>query len=86
MKFIWKIILKQVVPSEMPQSFGVEALKAQAVAARTYALSDYLKFRYKNDGFHVKDTTEVRCIIIRLRMMMLKRLSKYKRKSFNAWR
>lgn len=24
--------LKQVVPSEMPQSFGVEALKAQAVA------------------------------------------------------
>lgn len=50
--------LKQVVPSEMPQSFGVEALKAQAIAARTYALSDYLKFRYKNDGFHVKDTTE----------------------------
>lgn len=35
--------LKQVVPSEMPESFGVEALKAQAVAARTYALSDYLK-------------------------------------------
>ena len=50
--------LKQVVPSEMPQSFGVEALKAQAVAARTYALSDYLKFRYKDEGFHVKDTTE----------------------------
>ena len=50
--------LKQVVPSEMPQSFGVEALKAQAIAARTYALSDYLKFRYKNEGFHVKDTTE----------------------------
>lgn len=50
--------LKQVVPSEMPQSFGVEALKAQAVAARTYALSDYLKFRYKKEGFHVKDTTE----------------------------
>lgn len=50
--------LKQVVPSEMPQSFGVEALKAQAVAARTYALSDYLKNRYEADGFHVKDTTE----------------------------
>lgn len=50
--------LKQVVPSEMPESFGVEALKAQAVAARTYALSDYLKNRYKKDGFHVKDTTE----------------------------
>lgn len=50
--------LKQVVPSEMPESFGVEALKAQAVAARTYALSDYLKNRYAQDGFHVKDTTE----------------------------
>ena len=50
--------LKQVVPSEMPESFGVEALKAQAVAARTYALSDYLKNKYKKDGFHVKDTTE----------------------------
>lgn len=50
--------LKQVVPSEMPQSFGLEALKAQAVAARTYALSDYLKNRYAADGFHVKDTTE----------------------------
>lgn len=42
----------------MPESFGVEALKAQAVAARTYALSDYLKNRYEKDGFHVKDTTE----------------------------
>lgn len=50
--------LKQVVPSEMPKSFGLEALKSQAVAARTYALSDYLKNRYEKDGFHVKDTTE----------------------------
>lgn len=50
--------LKQVVPSEMPRSFGVEALKVQAVAARTYALSDYLKGRYENLGFHVKDTVE----------------------------
>ncbi|MBC7195525.1 MAG: SpoIID/LytB domain-containing protein, partial [Caldisericia bacterium] len=31
--------LKGVVPSEMPSSFNIEALKAQAVAARTYALS-----------------------------------------------
>lgn len=31
--------LKGVVPSEMPESFHIEALKAQAVAARTYALS-----------------------------------------------
>lgn len=50
--------LLQVVPSEMPRSFGVEALKAQAVAARTYAISDFLKERYINLGFHVKDTIE----------------------------
>ncbi len=31
--------LKGVVPSEMPSSFNMEALKAQAIAARTYALS-----------------------------------------------
>lgn len=30
--------LLAVVPSEMPASFGLEALKAQAVAARTYAV------------------------------------------------
>ena len=29
--------LKRVVPSEMPRTYGVEALKAQAVCARTYA-------------------------------------------------
>lgn len=32
-----------VVPSEMPASFGLEALKAQAVAARTYALAETLE-------------------------------------------
>lgn len=50
--------LLQVVPSEMPMSFGLEALKAQAVAARTYAISDILKGKYKKDGFHIKDTVE----------------------------
>jgi len=50
--------LLQVVPSEMPKSFGVEALKVQAVAARTYAVSDILKGKYANDGFHIKDTVE----------------------------
>lgn len=49
--------LLQVVPSEMPRSFGTEALKVQAVAARTYALSDYLKKKYRNQGFHVLDST-----------------------------
>ena len=50
--------LLQVVPSEMPKSFGVEALKVQAVAARTYAVSDILKGKYAKDGFHIKDTVE----------------------------
>lgn len=48
--------LYQVVPSEMPASFGLGAMKAQAVAARTYALSDYYKSRYAMDGFHVDDS------------------------------
>lgn len=49
--------LYQVVPSEMPSSFGFEALKAQAVAARTYAVSDLLSNRYAESGFHVDDST-----------------------------
>ncbi|WP_160317115.1 SpoIID/LytB domain-containing protein [Oxobacter pfennigii] len=49
--------LYQVVPSEMPLSFGLEALKAQAVAARTYAISDLLSGRYFEMGFHVDDST-----------------------------
>lgn len=49
--------LVQVVPSEMPQGFGLEALKAQTVAARTYALSEFLKSKYKNEGFDVRDDT-----------------------------
>lgn len=50
--------LMQVIPSEMPISFGLEALKVQAVAARTYALREVLNARYKNLGFHIKDTIE----------------------------
>jgi stage II sporulation protein D len=38
--------LKRVLPSEMPPVFPPEALKAQAVAARTYAYS-----RQKSEGF-----------------------------------
>jgi SpoIID/LytB domain protein len=41
----------------MPASFGLEALKAQSVAARTYALSDYYSNRYAKKGFHVDDST-----------------------------
>ncbi|WJH35653.1 SpoIID/LytB domain-containing protein [Paenibacillus sp. CC-CFT747] len=49
--------LYQVVPSEMPASFGREALKAQAVAARTYALTDYYSSRFADRGFHIDDST-----------------------------
>jgi stage II sporulation protein D len=49
--------LKQVVPSEMPASFGIEALKAQSVAARTYALGDFSSSRYATLGFEVDDST-----------------------------
>lgn len=37
--------LKAVVPSEMPSSWPAEALKAQAVAARSYALANVTKGR-----------------------------------------
>ena len=40
-----------VVPSEMPATFPVEALKAQAVAARSYALSHL--GRYEASGFDI---------------------------------
>ncbi|WP_066315614.1 SpoIID/LytB domain-containing protein [Bacillus sp. FJAT-29814] len=48
--------LYQVVPSEMPASFGLNALKAQSVAARTYALGDYLGDRFAKDGYFVLDS------------------------------
>jgi SpoIID/LytB domain protein len=35
--------LKSVVPNEMPIKFGIEALKAQAVVARNYAIAPRLK-------------------------------------------
>lgn len=50
--------LTRVVPSEMPASYELEALKAQAVCARTYA---YLQIRanyYSQYGAHVDDTTK----------------------------
>lgn len=45
--------LRGVVPNEMPVRFGLEALKAQTVAARTYALKPREKF-YKE--FNVCDS------------------------------
>lgn len=46
--------LKSVVPNEMPVRFGLEALKAQSVAARNYVLKPREKF-YKE--FDVCDST-----------------------------
>jgi stage II sporulation protein D len=45
-----------VVPSEVPSSWPAQALMAQAVAARTYAL--YIKQRSPEKYFDVKATTE----------------------------
>jgi stage II sporulation protein D len=50
--------LRFVVPSEMPSSGGIEGYKTQAVAARTYVLSDMLSGRFAKDGFYVDDTTK----------------------------
>lgn len=50
--------LLQVVSSEMPQSFGLEALKVQAIAARTYAIRDCLKGKYKSNGFDILDSVQ----------------------------
>jgi len=49
--------LIQVVPSEMPVSWPMEALKAQAVAARTYAVAQAVYSRQGHLGFHVADST-----------------------------
>ena len=48
--------IKGVVPSEMPSSWNIEAHKAQAIAARSYALANLGKrARY---GYDLKDTPE----------------------------
>ncbi len=49
--------LKRVVPSEMPASYELEALKTQAVCARTYAWRQIMANSYKNYGAHVDDST-----------------------------
>lgn len=49
--------LKRVVPSEMPVSYEKEALKSQAVCARTYAYGQIQGNSYKQYGAHVDDST-----------------------------
>ncbi len=48
--------LCSVVPSEMPASYGEEALKAQAVLARTYAYKYLIEPAYPEFGAHVDDS------------------------------
>lgn len=48
--------LYSVVPSEMPAGYPMEALKAQAVSARTYAYERMLKSGLKEYGAHVDDS------------------------------
>ncbi len=47
--------LKSVVPSEMPGSWNIEALKAQAICARNYTYLN--KNRYSKYGFDMDNTT-----------------------------
>lgn len=50
--------LKYVVPSEMQISFGHEALKAQAVCARTFAYSQMYNQSYAAYGANIDDSTD----------------------------
>lgn len=47
-----------VVPSEMPASYGQEALKAQAILARTYAYKYLIEPGYPEFGVHVDDSID----------------------------
>ena len=49
--------LYAVVPSEMPSSYGIEALKAQAVCARSYAYIQLMRADLAAYGAHVNDST-----------------------------
>ncbi|HNZ50981.1 MAG TPA: SpoIID/LytB domain-containing protein, partial [Bacilli bacterium] len=50
--------LYKVLPSEMPSSFGLEALKAQAIAARTYAYMDVFNKATQAYGYTVDDSVK----------------------------
>ncbi len=50
--------LYAVIPSEMPTSYGEEALKVQALCARTYAYKHLLSNSLSKYGAHVNDSVE----------------------------
>ena len=49
--------LKGVVPSEMPSRWNQEALKAQAIAARSYAVATKTAGKHASKGYDLVDTT-----------------------------
>ena len=49
--------LKGVVPAEMPSKWNLEALKAQAIAARSYAVATKTAGKHASKGFDLVDTT-----------------------------
>lgn len=49
--------LKGVLPSEMPATFESEALKAQAVCARSYAYHHMAEYHYEEYSAHIDDST-----------------------------
>ena len=49
--------LKGVVPSEMPSRWNSEALKAQAIAARSYAVATKTAGKHASKGYDLVDTT-----------------------------
>ena len=49
--------LYSVVPSEMPWSYNYEALKAQAICARSFAYKHVMSNSYSEYGAHVDDST-----------------------------
>ena len=48
--------IKGVLPSEMPESYGLEALMAQAVCARSYAYNQYFSGKYTSYGADCDDS------------------------------
>jgi len=50
--------LYSVVPSEMPTSYSMEALKAQAICARSYAIRQMESGNYGQYGAHVDDSVQ----------------------------
>lgn len=50
--------LKKVVPSEMPSGYNLEALKCQAVCARSYAYTELSNNYYGEYGAHIDDSIQ----------------------------